>query len=268
MNLTRADIERAAQALDQAEQQRVQIRSTSLTYPTMDLEDAYAIQSAWVDLKIARGGRVRGRKVGLTSRAMQQVMKIDEPDFGTLLDDMFFDDGATIEAARFSDLRIEVEIAFVMRQALKGPSTTTADVLNATDFVVPAVELIAARTHRVDPASGKARGVLDTISDNAANAGLVLGGNWLRPGDVDLRHVGGLLYQNGRIEESGVSAAVMNHPANAVAWLVRRLAMFDIGLNAADVVLSGSFTRPVVVAPGDVFHVDYAEMGALTCSFV
>ncbi|MDA1075624.1 MAG: 2-oxo-hepta-3-ene-1,7-dioic acid hydratase, partial [Proteobacteria bacterium] len=136
------------------------------------------------------------------------------------------------------------------------------------DFVVPAVELIAARTHRVDPASGKARGVLDTISDNAANAGLVLGGNWLRPGDVDLRHVGGLLYQNGRIEESGVSAAVMNHPANAVAWLVRRLAMFDIGLNAADVVLSGSFTRPVVVAPGDVFHVDYAEMGALTCSFV
>ena len=212
--LTKDNILSAAQSLQDAEQQRVQIQSISITYPDMDLSDAYAVQQAWVDLKLAAGGRVLGRKIGLTSRAMQQVMQINEPDFGTLLDDMLFDDGADIEAARFTDPRVEVELAFVLGADLIGDNLTIVDVINATDYVVPAVELIAARTHRIDPNTGKPRGVLDTISDNAANAGIVLGGRPVKPYEVDLRWVGALLYKNGVIEESGVSAAVLNHPAN------------------------------------------------------
>ena len=266
--LTQQQIQDAAASLDEAEQQRVQVKSVSLTYPDMDLDDAYAVQQAWVDMKIARGATVLGRKIGLTSRAMQQAMQIDEPDFGTLLDDMLFDDGADIETARFTDPRVEVELAFVLGSDLQGTNLTITDVLDATEYVVPAVELIAARTHRVDPDTGKARGVLDTISDNAANAGIILGGRPVRPHEVDLRWVGALLYKNGVIEESGVSAAVLNHPANGILWLARRFAQHDIRLRKGEVILSGSFTRPVAVAPGDVIQVDFGELGNLISRFV
>jgi 2-oxo-hept-3-ene-1,7-dioate hydratase len=266
--LSTENIQAAAQSLQDAEQQRVQIQSISITYPDMDLADAYAVQQAWVDLKLASGRTVLGRKIGLTSRAMQQVMQIDEPDFGTLLDDMLFDDGAAIEAARFSDPRVEVELAFVLGTDLVGDNLTIVDVIKATEYVVPAVELIAARTHRIDPNTGKPRGVLDTISDNAANAGIVLGGRPVKPDEIDLRWVGALLYKNGVIEESGVSAAVLNHPANGILWLARRFAEHGIKLKAGEVILSGSFTRPVEVAAGDVIHVDYGELGSLTSQFV
>ena len=266
--LTQAEIEAAAASLDEAEQQRVQVRSVSLQYPQMDLDDAYAIQQAWVDMKLARGVSVLGRKIGLTSRAMQQAMQIDEPDFGTLLSDMLFDDGADIEAARFTDPRVEVELAFVLGEDLSGNHLTITDVLNATDYVVPAIELIAARTHRVDPDTGNARGVLDTVSDNAANAGIVLGGRPVKPQAVDLRWVSALLYKNGVIEESGVSAAVLNHPANGILWLARRFAPHGIVLRAGEVILSGSFTRPVAVTAGDVIQVDFGELGTLVSRFV
>lgn len=266
--LTEQQIQTAALSLHSAEQRRVQIESISITYPGMDLADAYAVQQAWVDMKLAEGRRVLGRKVGLTSRAMQQVMQIDEPDFGTLLDDMLFDDGADIEVARFTDLRVEVELAFVLGADLIGEQITFTDVIKKTDYVVPAIELIAARTHRVDPNTGKARGVLDTVSDNAANAGIVLGGRPVKPDSIDMRWVGALLYKNGVIEESGVSAAVLNHPANGVLWLARRFAEHGIELKAGEVILSGSFTRPVSVVPGDVIHVDFGTLGSLTSRFV
>ncbi len=266
--LTQQQIQEAAAALDDAEQRREQIRSMSLTYPGMDLADAYAIQQAWVQRKLDRGGRILGRKIGLTSRAMQAVMQIDEPDFGTLLEDMLFDDGADIETARFTDPRVEVELAFVLAEDLHGERLNITDVLRATDYVVPAIELIAARTHRVDPDTGHARGVLDTISDNAANAGLVLGGQPVKPDALDLRWVGALLYKNGVIEESGVAAAVLNHPANGLVWLARRLATHGVHLAAGEVILSGSFTRPVPVAPGDVIQVDFGSLGNLVSRFV
>ncbi len=266
--LTKEQIQAAAASLDAAEQQRQQIKSVSLTYPDMNLDDAYAIQQAWVDMKIARGAKVLGRKIGLTSRAMQQAMQIDEPDFGTLLDDMLFDDGADIDTARFTDPRVEVELAFVLASDLRGEQLTITDVLNATDYVVPAIELIAARTHRVDPDTGVARGVLDTVSDNAANAGVVLGGRPVKPHALDLRWVSALLYKNGVIEESGVSAAVLNHPANGILWLARRFAEHGIHLAAGEVILSGSFTRPVAVAPGDIIQVDFGGLGSLVSRFV
>jgi 2-oxo-hept-3-ene-1,7-dioate hydratase len=266
--LSHEQIMAAATLLDQAETQRQQTKSLSLVYPQMDLNDAYAIQQAWVDMKLARGRQVLGRKIGLTSRAMQQAMQIDEPDFGTLLDDMLFDDGADIEAASFTDPRVEVELAFVLAKDLLGANLNITDVLDATAYVVPAIELIAARTHRVDPETGKARGVLDTVSDNAANAGIVLGGRPVLPHSIDLRWVSALLYKNGVIEESGVSAAVLNHPANGVLWLARRFAEHNIVLSAGEVILSGSFTRPVTVAAGDIIHVDFGPLGNLTSRFV
>ena len=158
----------AAQAIYAAEKNRVQIQATSLDYPDMTMDDAYAIQKSWVDMKIADGRKIKGYKIGLTSRAMQDVMKINEPDYGVLLDDMFFEDGGDIETTRFTDPRIEVELAFVLKDRLEG-EVSMFEVLNATDYVVPALELIAARSHRVDPDTGYVRTVLDTISDNAAN---------------------------------------------------------------------------------------------------
>ncbi|MCB1684656.1 MAG: 2-oxo-hepta-3-ene-1,7-dioic acid hydratase [Pseudomonadales bacterium] len=265
--LTADQIRNAAEALEAAERERHQIRPVSADFPDMTMADSYAIQDAWMGLKYAAGESLRGRKIGLTSRAMQVAMKIDEPDYGTLTDSMLFDDGASLEAARFTDPRIEVELAFVLNTRLQGDRLTPWEVLKATDFVVPALELIAARSFRVDPQSGRTRTVLDTIADNAAAAGVILGGRPIRPMDVDLRRVSALLYRNGVIEETGVAAGVLNHPANGIVWLARRLAAHDIGLEAGQVILAGSFTRPVAILPGDTFHADYGELGAISCHF-
>lgn len=267
MALTNEQIEAAALALQEAERERRQLRPISIEYPDMTLADSYAIQEAWLRLKLGQGRTLRGRKIGLTSRAMQLAMQIDEPDFGFLLDDMFFEDGSAIEAARFTDPRVEVELAFVLGRRLEGAALSVWDVLDATDYVVPALELIAARSHRVDPETGKPRTVLDTVADNAAGAGVVLGGRPVRPMDVDLRRVGALLFRNGIIEETGVSAGVLNHPANGIVWLARRLSEHGVALEPGQVVLAGSFTRPVAITAGDTFHADFGDLGSIACSF-
>ncbi len=265
--LNDSQIKQAARALDSAERERRQIRPISLDFPAMDIADSYAIQDAWVAMKLAAGRRVRGRKIGLTARVMQEAMGIDEPDYGTLLDDMFFDEGAEIEAAQFTDPRLEVELAFVLKRPLVG-QVTLFEVLDATDYVVPAVEIIAARSFRVDPDSGRSRVVLDTIADNAANAGVVMGKRRIKPAQCDLRWVGALLYKNGVIEESGVAAAVLGHPGRGIAWLAGKFAPHGISLEPGQVILSGSFTRPVTVQAGDTFNVDYGELGSVSCHFV
>jgi 2-oxo-hept-3-ene-1,7-dioate hydratase len=258
----------AAHALDAAEKQRIQTRATTLEYPDMTIEDAYAIQECWMSMKLAAGRTIKGHKIGLTSRAMQQSMQIDEPDSGILLDDMFFEDGSDIVVADFLDPRIEVELAFVLGDKLEGEDVTIFDVLSATDYVIPALELIAARTHRVDPESGRPRTVRDTIADNAANAGIIIGGRPIKPLDTDLRWVGALLYRNGVIEETGVAAGVLNHPAKGIAWLAKKYAPLGIALEPGQVILAGSFTRPVTCHAGDTFHVDYGELGGISCRFV
>ncbi|AKH88948.1 2-oxo-hept-4-ene-1,7-dioate hydratase [Edwardsiella tarda] len=261
-------IESLARRLDQAEQSRVQIRALSLEYPQITLEDAYAIQRAWVAQKIAAGRRLVGHKIGLTSRAMQISSQITEPDYGALLDDMLFADGGEISTDRFIVPRIEVELAFILAKPLRGPNCTLFDVYNATDYVIPALELIDARSHNVDPQSGRPRKVFDTIADNAANAGVILGGRPIKPEALDLRWISALLYRNGVIEESGVAAAVLNHPANGVAWLANKLAPYQVQLEAGQIILAGSFTRPVAARQGDTFHVDYGPLGAISCRFV
>jgi 2-oxo-hept-3-ene-1,7-dioate hydratase len=266
--LTQDIIQTTARRLHQAEQQREQIRQISLDYPDITIEDAYAIQRCWVEMKLAEGRTIKGHKIGLTSRAMQMSSQINEPDYGTLLDDMFFNDGSDIPTSRFIVPRVEVELAFILGKELKGPNITLFDVYQATDFVIPALEIIDARSQSIDPASGRPRKVFDTISDNAANAGVVMGGRPVKPSELDLRWVSALMYRNGVIEESGVAAAVLNHPANGVAWLANKLAPFDVSLKPGQVILGGSFTRPVPARAGDTFHVDYGPLGAISCRFV
>ncbi|WP_272513397.1 2-oxo-hept-4-ene-1,7-dioate hydratase [Providencia sp. PROV215] len=261
-------ISQIAQRLNQAEKSREQIRQISLDHPEMTIDDAYAIQKEWVGVKIAEGRVLKGHKIGLTSKAMQASSQIDEPDYGALLDDMFFDDGCDIPTDRFIVPRIEVELAFVLAKPLRGPNCTIFDVYNATDYVIPALELIDARCHNVDPETNRPRKVFDTISDNAANGAVILGGRPIKPRDLDMRWISALLYRNGVIEESGVAAAVLNHPANGVAWLANKLAPHNVQLEPGQIILGGSFTRPVLARKGDVFHVDYGNMGSISCRFV
>ena len=260
-------ITRAAEAIHAAEAKHRQARAITLEHPDMSLDDAYRIQAKWMAIKQAEGREIRGYKIGLTSRAMQMVMHIDEPDYGTLLDDMFFADGAEIDAANFTDPRIEVELAFILKDRLAGENVTVADVLNATDYVVPALELIAARTCRVDPDTGYVRRIQDTIADNAAGAGVIMGRQRIKPGSVDLRWCGALLYRNGVVEETGLAAGVLDHPANGIAWIAKRFAPHGIALEPGQVLLSGSFTRPVPASPGDAFRADYGNLGSIDCRF-
>ncbi len=261
--LTDDTIQALARELYQARKTRTQVRHFSLRHPEMTVDDGYAIQRAWVALEVADGRRIRGRKIGLTSRAMQLASQIDEPDFAPLMDDMFFEQGSDIPAARFILPRIEVELAFVLGRPLKGPGATLFEVLAATEYVCPAVEIIDARIEQFDRETKVMRKVVDTISDFAANAGIVLGGRPVKPDAVDLRWVGALLYKNGVIEETGLAAGVLNHPATGVAWLANKIARYDEQLNAGDVVLAGSFTRPTPAKAGDTFHVDYGPLGAV-----
>jgi len=266
--LDSAQIQQAAERLDNAERTRQQVRHFSLDWPHITIEDAYAIQRVWVENKIKAGRVLKGHKIGLTSRAMQVSSNITEPDYGALLDDMFFDEGSDIPFERFIVPRVEVELAFILGKPLRGPGVTLFDVLDATEWVIPALEIIDARIQQIDPETQATRKVFDTISDNAANAGVVMGGRAIRPTEIDLRRVPAILYRNSVIEESGVSAAVLNHPAKGVAWLANKLAAYDVGLEAGQIILGGSFTRPVAARPGDTFHVDYDQLGSIACRFV
>jgi len=260
-------IEAAVEKLDTAERTRVQTGLLSLAHPEATIEDAYAIQTAWVKRKLAAGRRIIGWKIGLTSRAMQSALNIDTPDSGALFDDMAFDDGATIPPDRFIQPRIEAEIAFVMKTALRGPDLTIADVLKATDYVTPALEILDTRIHRVDKASGKARTIVDTISDNAANAGIVTGGRAVRPGEIDMRWMGAIVSRNGEVEETGLGAGVLNQPARGVAWLANRLARYGDGIEAGQIVLAGSFIRPIEARHGNTINADFGPYGSVSLFF-
>lgn len=262
------DISKAALALYQAEKNRQPIDPISLSHPDMTLDDGYAIQKQWVDQKISAGRRVVGYKIGYTSRAMQKALNISEPDYGVLLDDMVFADGSDIEVSQFCDPRVEMELAFVLKDRLEGEHITIFDVLNATDYVVPSLEIIAARSHRVHPETGYTRKVFDTVADNAGNAGIIMGGRPIRPDERDLRWCGGLFYVNGILEETGLAAGVLNHPANGVCWVAKRFAPHGVALEAGQIILSGSFTAPIAVKAGDTIHADYGPLGGISCNFV
>lgn len=232
----------------------------STQFPDITLEDSYAISGIVTQRRVEEGVGLIGHKVGLTSKAMQAASKIDEPDFGYLLEDCLLDEGAVVKHSNFCVPRVEPELTFVLGEPLKGPGVTLTDVLRATEYVVPSIEIIDARVQ-------EPRKIFDTVSDNGAAAGLILGGRPVSPMDVDLRWVGALLYRNAGIEETGVAAGVLGHPANAVAWLANKLGSMGTTLEAGHMVLSGSFTRPVWAAPGDTLHADFGPLGGVSVQF-
>ncbi|GGN99536.1 2-oxo-hept-4-ene-1,7-dioate hydratase [Nocardia rhizosphaerihabitans] len=262
MALDAATITAIADELAAAERDRATVPLLTGRYPTMTVEDSYAVQNEWRRRGIAAGRRLVGRKIGLTSKVMQAATGITEPDYGAIFADAVFDNGAVIEHAQFSNVRIEVELAFVLAEPLRGPDLTIFDVLRATEYIVPALEILSSRIEL------QGRTIVDTISDNAAFGGLVYGGNPVKAGDTDLRWVSALLYRNETIEESGVAAAVLNHPATGVAWLANKLAQHGGYLEAGEIVLAGSFTRPMWVEQGDTVLADYGPMGTISCRFV
>lgn len=250
-----------ADELSRAEREGNVIPRITARYPDATVEDAYAIQGIWRDAALAAGRRLTGRKIGLTSRAMQQATGITEPDYGVIFDDTVYATGAVIDYDAFSNVRIEVELAFVLAAPLTGPCCTLIDVMRATEYVTPALEIL--NSHIELPG----RTIVDTIADNAAYGGMVTGGNPMRPEAIDLRWVSALLYRGETIEETGVAAGVLNHPATGVAWLANKVHQHGARLEAGEIILAGSFTRPMWVSRGDSVLADYGPMGTITCRF-
>ncbi|MBN9643222.1 2-oxo-hept-4-ene-1,7-dioate hydratase [Corynebacterium mendelii] len=250
-----------ADDLAEAEKNRTMIPLLTARYDGMTVEDSYAIQAEWRRRGVAAGRRLVGRKIGLTSKVMQDATGITEPDYGAIFADMVFDNGSEIEHGRFSNVRIETELAFVLSRDLTGPDATVFDVLRATEYVVPALEILSSRIEM------EGRTIVDTISDNAAMGAMVYGGNPVDPHQVDLRWVSALLYKNEIIHETGVAAAILNHPATGVAWLANKLHAHGDSLSQGDIILAGSFTRPMWVDKGDTVTADFKELGTITCRF-
>ncbi len=268
MTMDSQTVEGIAKRLFEAERDRTQVGLLSLAHPGLTMDDAYRIQQRLIERKIESGRVVTGWKIGLTSRAMQDALKIDIPDSGVLFDDMHFDSGALVPRDRYIQPRIEAEIVFVMDRELDGSGPVSRDdVISATRCICPALEILDTRIVRRDDASGAMRTVEDTIADNAANAGIVLGPERFSPEDHDLRWLGVIVERNGIVEETGLGAGVLNDPPLAVAWLAERLATTGQRIRANDVVLSGSFIRPIEARPGDRFEADFGAFGSVEVSF-
>ena len=265
--MTPEEHERAAADLLQAERQRTQIPLLTKQYPDMTMDDAYEVQKAIYRAKLERGQEVIGWKIGLTSKAMQYALNIDIPDSGILFDEMLFQTGATVPKGRFIQPRIEAEIAFVMKAPLGGGDITKEDVIQATDYVAPSIEILDTRIMRLDPQSGQARTVFDTISDNAANAGIVLGSQKHQIDAFDLRWVGAIVSRNDEVEETGLGAGVLNDPIESVVWLARRMAHYGQSIEPGHIILSGSFIRPIECPSGAHLEADFGDFGAVDIHF-
>lgn len=265
--MTPQDHAKAAADLMSAEKTGKQIGLLTKTHPDMGMEDAYAVQNAIYRAKLAEGRSVIGWKIGLTSKAMQYALNIDIPDSGILFDDMAFTHGMTVPEGQFIQPRIEAEIAFVLKAPLGGVNVTRDDVIAATDYVAPSIEILDTRIQRSDPETGATRKVFDTISDNAANAGIVLGRQKHAIDAFDLRWVGAITSRNGEVEETGLGAGVLNDPIESVVWLARRIAEYDQQIEPGQIILSGSFIRPVECPPGTKINADFGTFGHVDVSF-
>jgi 2-oxo-hept-3-ene-1,7-dioate hydratase len=257
----------AAADLLHAEQTGEQIGLLTKRHPEMGMDDAYAVQNAIYRAKLEQGRSVVGWKIGLTSKAMQYALNIDIPDSGILFDDMIFAHGATVPKGRFIQPRIEAEIAFVMKSSIGGADVSREEVIAATDYVAPSIEILDTRILRVDPVTKATRSVFDTISDNAANAGVVLGPEQHAVDAVDLRWVGAITSRNGEVEETGLGAGVLNDPIESVVWLARRMAQYGQSIAPGQIILSGSFIRPVECPPGAEIHADFGPFGSVDIAF-
>ena len=266
MTLDPATVEALAEELLNAEDTGTQIPLISLRHPDMTLDDAYAVQTAQISRKLAAGRTIMGWKIGLTSKVMQDALGINTPDSGVLYDDMLFHSGETVSKGRFIQPRVEAEIAFVLQDTISGDATRE-DVIAATDYVVPALEILDTRILRKDPETGQPRKIFDTISDNAANAGIVLGEARHDPARVDLRWAGAILYKDDAVETTGLGAAVLDDPVESVVWLARRMHTYGQRLEPGQVLLSGSFIAPVECPSGTDLRADFGSFGEVRIAF-
>ena len=250
-----------ADRLWRAEIEHSPISPITDAHPELVLQDAYAIQTYNIERRVASGRVIRGRKVGLTSRPMQELLGVSEPDFGVLLDDMFVEDGDEVPLETMLQPRVEAEMAFVIGADLTGPGVTTSNALTAIAGVLPAIEIVDSRI-----ADWKIR-FIDTVADNASSGKLVIGGKLTKVTDFDLRLAGMVMTRNGAVIDTGAGAAALGNPARCVAWLANKLATFGASLHADDVVLPGAVHRMVPVQPGDVFRAEFAYLGAVTARF-
>lgn len=256
-----ATIARIADELVEAVNTRVPVPLLTKRYPQMSVEDSYRVQKLWRERGEAAGRLVAGHKIGLTSKAMQQATGITEPDYGVIFRDAVLESGATLEWAQYTRPRVEVELAFLLKEDVSGPGATLFDVLRATEYVTPALEILDSRIEM------EGRSIVDTISDNAALGAVVVGGTPVAPDAVDLRWVAAILHRNQTVEETGVAAGVLGHPGHGVAWLANKLAAHGDVLKAGELILAGSFTRPLWVSAGDTVFADYGKLGTITCRF-
>ena len=254
---------RAALAADLADAERTRVPIPPLTaaHPDIDVVDAYQIQLLNIGQRIAEGATVVGHKVGLSSAAMQQMMGVDEPDYGHLLADMEVFEDTPVPASRYLYPRVEVEVGFILAADLPGAGCTEDDVLAATAAYAPSIELIDTRI------TDWKIGLCDTIADNASSAGFVLGAQRVSPKDIDITAIDAVLTRNGEVVAEGRSDAVLGNPVTAVAWLARKVDGFGVRLRAGDIVLPGSCTRAIDVRPGDEFVADFAGLGSVRLSF-
>ncbi|NKX49203.1 2-oxo-hepta-3-ene-1,7-dioic acid hydratase [Arthrobacter deserti] len=259
--LDQSTIEKIADELVEAGRTRTPVPRLTARYPEMTVEDSYQVQNLWRKRSEENGRTLAGRKIGLTSKAMQYATGITEPDYGIIFDDMVLEYGCTVQWEKYTHPRIEVELAVVLNRDATGPNASIFDVLNATEYVVPALEILDSRIEM------EGRTIVDTISDNAAMGAMVLGGNPVRPSDVVLRWISAILYKNQRVEETGVAAGVLNPPAAGVYWLANKIAAHGDGLKAGEIILAGSFTRPMWVHAGGTVVADYGRLGTVTCRF-
>lgn len=244
--LTDAQVADVAVALYEAELNWAPIEAVSAQFPDADIEDAYRISQAVTDLKVAAGRQIKGLKIGLTSKAMRSLSGATEPDYGTLFDNWFILEGDTVPRSKMNHPLAEVELAFVLKRALRGPGINVADVIAATDFVVPSIEIVDTRQHR-----GGTRMLVNSIADAAACGFVILGANPFKLSDIDVRNVGATLSINGDIEESGMARAVMGNPINAVTWLINKLSDYGVAAEAGHTILSGSFIKAIPFKTGD-----------------
>ena len=257
----------AANDLLNAEEKGEQIRLLTQRYPEMGMDDAYAVQNAIYLAKLQQGRTVVGWKIGLTSKAMQYALNINIPDSGILFDDMIFSNGATVPKKRFIEPRVEAEIAFIMKSSVGGANVTRQEVIEATDYVAPSLEILDTRILRVDPETKATRKIFDTISDNAANAGIVLGMKRHAVDAIDMRWVGVITSRDGEVEETGLGAGVLNDPIESVVWLARRMAKYEQSIQPGQIILSGSFIRPIECPPGTAIHADFGSFGFVDIKF-
>lgn len=247
--------------LIEAEKSRTPIEPITSTYGKLSVKDAYMIQLEVVKAKLDWGCKVVGKKIGLTSKAMQDILGISEPDYGHLLDTMLISQGQPCKREELIQPKVEGEIAFVLKDTLKGPGVTIADVLRATEFLIPAIEVVDSRIR-----DWKIK-LEDTIADNASSARFVLGSKAVPINNLDLRLIGMVLEKNGRVMSTGAGAAVWGHPAAAVAWLANKLAEFGMALQSGEIILSGAITAALDANRGDIFTAYFYELGSVSVYF-